>query len=309
MPTCLGRAPPGSVPDLEPVLVVVGPTASGKTELALELSRRLDGEIVNADSVQVYRYFDIGSGKPTAEERGEIPYHLLDCADPDSALDAAWFADRALQQIREIQGRGKRAVVAGGTFLWVRALIYGLAGAPPGDASVRARHLALADAEGRAALHAELVRVDPLSAARLAPNDFVRVSRALEVHELTGIPLSQWQADHGFRSPRFPTRLFGVAREREELDLRIAARIDEMVERGLLDEVRELISRGFAETRPMASVGYRQVRDALEQEGSLALPELKTAIYRATRTFARRQRTWLREQDVTWVKSAEEVTL
>jgi tRNA dimethylallyltransferase len=292
---------------LVPILVVVGPTASGKTELALDLARRLDGEVVNADSVQVYRHFDIGSGKPTAEERGSVTYHLLDCAEPEQLLDAAWFAELAHQRINEIQGRGRTPIVAGGTFLWVRALIYGLAEAPPGDANLRARHREKVDAEGRAALHAELARVDPESAARLAPNDFVRVSRALEVYELTSVPLSRWQAQHGFRSPRISARLVGVSREREELDRRIAARIDAMFDQGFLAEVRGLIDRGYGDTRPMASVGYRQVRDALRSGEAVDLAVLKDAIYRATRTFARRQRTWLRDQSVTWVTSADDL--
>ena len=294
---------------MDPVLVVVGPTASGKTDLALELARRFDGEIVNADSVQVYRYFDIGSGKPTPQERAEVPCHLLDCAEPEQALDAAWFAELAWQRIGEIQSRGRTAIVAGGTFLWVRALIHGLAKAPAGDPSVRARHHEKANAEGRPALHAELAQVDPESAARLAANDFVRVSRALEVYELTGVPLSRWQAEHGFRSARFSAKLVGVRRERDELDRRIAQRIDVMFERGLVQEVAGLIERGFAETRPMASVGYRQVRDALCAGNASDTDGLKQAIYRATRTFARRQRTWLRDREVSWVTSAAEVTL
>jgi tRNA dimethylallyltransferase len=290
-----------------PILIVVGPTASGKTEFALRLARRLDGEVVNADSVQVYRYFDIGSGKPTVEERAGIPYHLIDCAEPDQTLDAARFAELAQACLLEIRNRGRTPIVAGGTFLWVRALIYGLAPAPPADAALRAQHQTRALGEGRAALHAELARVDPETAARLAPNDLVRVSRALEVHALTGVPLSRWHAEHGFRTPQLPARLVGVERSREELDQRIARRIDAMFERGLLDEVRTLLDRGFAETRPMASVGYRQVRDALTSGAAIDVAGLKQAIYRATRRLARHQRTWLRDQEVAWVASADDI--
>lgn len=286
-----------------PLLIIVGPTASGKSELGHELAARLGGEIVSADSVQIYRHFDIGSGKPSPRERATVPYHLIDCADPDQAMDAARFAELALAAIQEITARGRRPIVVGGTFLWVRALIYGLAPAPPADLELRARHRELAEAQGRKALHEALSRVDPESAARLSQNDFVRVSRALEVHELTGVPLSRWHAGHGFRSPRLTARLIGVTRERDELDLRIRRRIEQMFELGLVDEVKGLVGRGFADTRAMQAVGYRQVKAALDA-GALDQPALVDAIYRATRTFVRRQRTWLRDQPVEWVSGA-----
>src|SRR5690606_4183170 len=143
-----------------------------------------------------------GTGKPSASERARVPHHLIDVAEPDATLDAASWAELAEAAIADIRARGRRPIVCGGTFLWVRALLFGLAPAPPGDPEIRARHAALAASAGRAALHAELARVDAESAARLAPNDFVRVSRALEVYELTGIPLSRFQAEHGFRTPR-----------------------------------------------------------------------------------------------------------
>ncbi|HYQ17739.1 MAG TPA: tRNA dimethylallyltransferase, partial [Polyangiaceae bacterium] len=177
------------------------------------------------------------------------------------------------------------------------ALIYGLADAPRGDDELRARHRAIADAEGRAALHARLAEVDPPSAARLAPNDFVRVSRALEVFELTGTPMSQVQAAHGFRAPRFEARLLGVQREREEQDELIAARVRAMLAAGWVDEARGLIARGFGAARAMQSVGYRQIFEAL----SAGTDVDEAAIVRATRVFARRQRTWLRDQPVEWL--------
>lgn len=284
-----------------PILIVVGPTASGKTDLSLELARRLDGEIVSADSVQIYRYFDIGSGKPTVEERGGIPYHLIDCVEPGEPMDAARFAELATQKLNEILARGRRPIVAGGTFLWVRALIYGLSPAPPADPELRAEHKARAEREGRAALHRELSRVDPVSAARLQENDLLRVSRALEIFELTGVPLSEWHRGHGFRTPRFDARLIGVRRERDELDGRIRTRIEAMLDQGWLDEVRDLLARGFGESRAMASVGYSQVAAALQNGEPIDRAALVESVFRATRVFARRQRTWLRDQDVRWV--------
>src|SRR5215471_400808 len=283
------------------VVVVVGPTASGKSELALELAQRADGEIIGADSVQVYRHFDIGSSKPTPSERARIAHHLIDVADPNEPLDAAAYAALAARAIDDLRARGKRPIVCGGTFLWVRALLYGLAPAPPADATLRARHLAWAHAEGRAALHARLREVDPPSATRLSPNDFVRVSRALEVFELSGRPLSTFQAEHGFRSRRYDAQLVGVRWPAEELNRRIAARTRHLLAAGFIDEVIRLVALGYREARAMSSVGYRQVLQHVE--GGLAPEELAPAIDRATKVFARRQRTWLRDENVLWFDS------
>lgn len=285
----------------ERLLCIVGPTASGKSALGLRLARELGGEILSADSMQIYRGFDIGTGKPSAAERALVPHHLLDVAAPLETWDAARWAEQAATVITDVRARGKVPIVCGGSFLWVRALIYGLADAPRGDEELRARHRAWAEAEGRPALHARLAEVDAPSAARLAPNDFVRVSRALEVFELTGVPLSQVQAAHGFREQRYAMRLLGVARERPELDELIATRVRAMLAAGLVSEVERLVAEGFAEARAMGSVGYRQVREA-QAAGSVAdEAALVDAIVRATRVFARRQRTWLRDQPVEWL--------
>lgn len=284
-----------------PLVVVVGPTASGKSELALRLAEGSGGEIVNADSVQVYRYFDIGSAKPSSAELARVPHHLVDVVEPTAPLDAGQWCALADAAINDIVARGRTPIVCGGTFLWVKALLYGLAPAPPADPAVRERHRQLADADGRAALHRELEAVDPASAARLNPNDFVRVSRALEVFELTGRPLSAFQAEHGFSAPRYAARLVGVARERDAMDQRIGERTRAMFQAGWVDEVRELLRRGFGDTRPMLSVGYRQIAEALKSPAPLELAELELSVYRATRVFARRQRTWLRDQPVEWL--------
>lgn len=296
----LGDVAPPSPKEL---LVVVGTTASGKTELAVQLAERFGGEVVSADSVQIYREFDVGSGKPSAEERARAPHHLIDALDPLEPVDAQRFAELAEQVIAEIRGRGRHPIVCGGTFLWVKALVWGLAPAPPGDPAIRARHQALAEAEGRAALHARLAEVDPESAARLSPNDLVRVSRALEIHELTGRTLTAWHAAHGFRERRHEARLLGVHRDRDELDRRIAARVRGMLEAGWVEEVRGLLERGYGGARAMGSVGYRQVREHLDDPRLLPAEALEGTIVRATRVFARRQRTWLREQNVTYVRT------
>ena len=287
-------------PDGDELLVVVGPTASGKTELALRLCEELGGEVIGADSVQIYRHFDIGSGKPTAEELARAPHHLVGVVDPLEAIDAKVYADMADLALAEVRGRARVPIVCGGTFLWVKALVSGLAATPPADPEVRERHAALVAREGRPALHAALLAVDPDAAARLSPNDFVRVSRALEVYELTGRQQSSFHAEHGFRVPRHRARLLGVERPREELDERIRRRTEAWLAAGWIDEVKSLSDRGYAEARAMASVGYRQVRDHLR--GELPRDELVDAIVRATRVFARRQRTWLRDQPVEWMR-------
>jgi tRNA dimethylallyltransferase len=279
--------------------VVVGPTASGKSELALALAEARGGEIIGADSVQVYRHFDVGSGKPSPSDRARVRHHLVDVADPLEPMDAASYAARANDAVTDVSRRGKLPIVCGGSFLWVRALLYGLSSAPPADPAIRRRHAMAEQEEGRAALHARLAEVDPDAAARLDANDFVRVSRALEVFELTGRPLSRLHSEHGFREPRFKARLFGIGWTAEELMTRIARRTDRLLAAGFVEEVVELRRLGYRETRAMSSVGYRQVLDFVE--GRLSQEELAPAINRATKVFARRQRTWLRQEPVVWL--------
>lgn len=292
---------------MTPLLVVVGPTASGKTELAVELAERFDGEIISADSVQVYRHFEVGTGKPSAAERARARHHLIDVVEPSEPLDAAAFAKLADVAIADVVARGKHPIVCGGTFLWVRALLYGLAEAPAANAEVRARHAAFVEEAGRAALHARLAMVDGASAQRLSPNDFVRVSRALEVFELTGVTMSQYQAQHGFKVCRYAARLIGLSRTREEQDARIAERTRRMFEAGFVEEVRGLLERGFGACRAMGSVGYKQIAEAIVKNEARDAEELCATVVRATRVFARRQRTWLRAQPIHWVSGAGEL--
>jgi tRNA dimethylallyltransferase len=290
----VARASPGAL------LAVVGPTASGKTALAIGLAEALGGEIVSADSVQIYRAFDVGSGKPTAGELARARHHLVGALDPLEAVDAGRWAALADAAITDVRARGRVPIVCGGTFLWVKALLFGLAEAPGGDAATRERHRAIAEDEGRGALHAQLRHIDPASAERLHPNDFVRVSRALEVHELTGKTMSALQGEHGFVRARHDARLLGIACDPEALTERITLRVRAWLAQGWADEVRSLLAAGYGDARAMASVGYSQVRAAIE--GALPAEELETAIVRATRVFARRQRTWLNHADVTWLR-------
>lgn len=281
------------------LVVVVGPTASGKSALAMQLAMDHDGEIIGADSVQVYRAFDIGSGKPSTEDRARVIHHLVDVIDPLDHFDAARFVALADEAIADIRGRGRTPIVCGGTFLWVKALLFGLAPMPPGDPTIRKRHEEEANQAGRPALHARLARIDPSAAERLDENDLVRVSRALEVFELTGKTLTSWHAEHQFRQARHRARLLGVTRSREELDARIRQRTRDWLDAGWIDEARSLLARGYRDARAMQAVGFRQVREHID--GELAADALEDTIVRATRKFVRRQRTWLRDEPVTWV--------
>jgi len=285
------------------LLAVVGPTASGKTELAVSLAERLGGEIVSADSVQVYREFDVGSGKPTARERARAPHHLVGTHAPLEPIDAASWAQAASRAIDDVRARGRVPILCGGTFLWVKALLFGLAEAPAASPEVRDRLRGLAETEGRPALHARLREVDPVLAEKLHPNDLVRVSRALEVWETTGRPLSAWQSEHAFAREQYPARLVGVACDAVTLTDRIRARARAWLAEGWIEEVEGLLARGYGDARAMGSVGYAQVRAMLA--GELPREELETSIVRATRVFARRQRTWLNHVDVAWVRDEE----
>ncbi len=293
----LARAEPATL------LVVVGPTGSGKSDLALDLAERLGGEIIGADSVQVYRHFDLGSGKPTVSERARVPHHLVDAIEPDEPFDAARYAVRADSAIAEVRARGARPIVCGGTFLWVKALLEGLSGAPPADAELRAEHQRIAREQGNTALHDQLAAIDPASAARLHPNDVVRVSRALEVFAASGRTMTEFRQDHGFATQRYPARLLAPEVTAEELDGRIAGRVRRWLEAGWVDEVRELRRRGFGDTRAMSAVGYREVNQHLD--GELAEADLAITIERTTRVYARRQRTWLRDREITKIDSAQ----
>jgi tRNA dimethylallyltransferase len=286
-------------PTPDRLLVIVGPTASGKTALAIALADKIGAEIVSADSVQIYRAFDAGSGKPSAKEIARAPHHLVSVLDPLDPIDAAGWAELASHSIANIRARGRIPIVCGGTFLWIKALLFGLADAPAGNVEVRNRHREIAQQEGRAVLHARLRAVDAETAARLHPNDLVRVSRALEVYELSGKALSAWQREHGFAHVRHRAQLVALSHDGAVLTERIRSRVTDWLARGWIDEVEALLSRGYGSARAMGSVGYAQVRAMLE--GRLAREDLAPAIIRATRIFARRQRTWLSHADVAWL--------
>jgi tRNA dimethylallyltransferase len=276
--------------------VLVGPTAAGKTALAVEAAERAGAEIVGADSQQVYRYFDIGTAKPTAEERARVPHHLVDVAEPHEQFDAGRYAEEAGRAIAGIAGRGRRALVVGGTGLWLRALLKGLIAAPGRDAELRAQLRALPLDE----LRARLADADPEAAARIRPGDRMRIERALEVHALTGKPISAFWARHRFAEPRYEARVWGVTPPREELYRRIDERARAWFAGPLLDEMRSLVERGYAGARPMRLMGYRQALGAVR--GELSAEAACADAAREMRRYAKRQLTWFRaDAEVAWL--------
>jgi tRNA dimethylallyltransferase len=275
------------------IVVVVGPTGAGKTRLALALAERAGGEVVSADSQQVYVGMDIGTGKVGAEERARVPHHVLDVVQPDEEMTAARFVDLADRAIADIAARGRAVIVCGGTGLYVRALLLGLFEGPPASPEIRAELAAM----GAAALCAELRRVDPAAAAKIDPNDEKRMIRALEVFRITGEPMSAHQARHDHRSlpPRYPARLVGLAPDREALYRAIDARVDQMIEAGLEGEVARLRERGFCPPlRSQQAIGYAELHEALE--GAVARDRAIELIKRNSRHYARRQISWYRAQ-------------
>jgi len=288
------------------LLVIAGTTASGKTDAAIALARELGGEIVGADSVQVYRGFDVGSAKPTAAELGGVAHHMIDLREPPEELDAVRYAQLADEAIAGIAARGALPIVAGGTGLWLRALLRGLVDVPPVDPRIRSRLEDRAEREGTAVLHGELAAVDPLAAGGIHKNDRVRIVRALEVHEQTGKALGALRAAHALGSARYPCLFTALDLPREELATRVAERTARMIDAGWIDETRRLIARYGADLRPLRSVGYRQVCEHLID--GVPLPETARRIEKATRVYARRQRTWFRsEPGVNWWTTAEEL--
>ncbi|MEO8144159.1 MAG: tRNA (adenosine(37)-N6)-dimethylallyltransferase MiaA [Betaproteobacteria bacterium] len=273
---------------------LLGPTASGKSRLALQLASKYPIEIVSTDSAQVYRGMDIGTAKPAAEERRAVPHHLIDLLDPTESYSAGRFRQDAIRAVGEIHARGRIPLLVGGTMLYYRALSEGLNELPPADPAVRRQIDAEAASKGWPALHAELAKVDPQSAARIKPGDAQRIQRALEVHRTTGKPLSGYQGQPKAALP-FELKAYSIVPEnRSELHQRIVERFDAMLAAGLVNELKELRKKfQLNEDLPsMRCVGYRQAWEFLE--GNCTEKELRETGIAATRQLAKRQLTWLR---------------
>jgi tRNA dimethylallyltransferase len=274
------------------ILVIAGPTASGKTAAAIRLALRFDGEIVGADSVQVYRGLDIGSAKPTAAERAQVPHHCIDLLEPDQAHSVGDYQRTAMACIRDIAARGRLPIVTGGTGLYIRSLTQGLFEGPAADLVLRARLEGEEDA-APGTLHARLLGVDPETAARLHAHDRIRLIRALEVWEKTGIPISEHHRQDALRPAPCESLIFVINPPREVLAGRIRERVCRMLEAGFVDEVRDLLARWGAGARSLTSVGYREVAACLR--GELAPERLKDAITHAHERYVKQQRTWFRD--------------
>lgn len=283
-------------------VILVGPTATGKTAAAVELAERLDGEILNADSMQVYIGMDIGTAKPHSSERARVPFHLLDVVTPDTPYSVADWKASAEAAIEAIVARGKRPIVCGGTGLYIRALLddWSLA-ETPADTTLRESLRQQAEADGAPALHARLAQADPQTAERLHPNDVVRIVRALEVFLRTGQPISVFQYRDRAVRPERPAHRLGLTLPRPELYARIERRIEEMISAGLEAETRSLLARGYATSlTPLRSLGYKEMIAYLQ--GDTDLTRTIQDIKQNTRRFAKRQQTWFRaDPQILWL--------
>jgi tRNA dimethylallyltransferase len=296
----------------EPLLFLVGPTAVGKSELALELALELGADVLAMDSMQVYRRMDVGTAKPSASDRARVPHALLDLADPDETYDVSRYLADAHEALASARARGRRALFVGGTGLYLRALAQGLFAGPRADAALRARLVARAGSEGSVTLHAELARRDPPSARRIHPHDERRIVRALEVLEQTGRTLSDWQREWGWHAPAAPARpvrIVGLRLPPLEHALRIRRRIARMLAAGWVEEacaIRD--SCGFG-PGAIQALGYREVLELAA--GRLGREELELRVLQLTRRFARRQRTWFRSfgAGIRWLDPREPGTL
>jgi tRNA dimethylallyltransferase len=280
---------------------IVGPTGVGKSAFALEVAERLEAEIVNADSRQVYCGMDIGTAKPTPDERRRVPHHLIDIRTPDDPLDVADFLLLARTVIADVAARGRRAIVVGGSGLYLRVLRGGIFEGPTASIEIRDELMAVAHEKGASHLHEELREVDAVAAKRISPNDLKRIIRALEVYRLTGTPISVHQQRHRFSAGGFDSLIIGLEMPREQLYDAIDRRFDAMMSAGLVDEVRALMTAGYrVDAQPLCTIGYREIAAYLR--GATSLAEAVERAKRESRRLAKRQLTWFRsEPGIEWL--------
>lgn len=288
------------------IVIIAGPTASGKTKIGIELAKKIDGEIVSADSMQIYKYMDIGSAKPTREEMQGVPHHMIDVVDPKEEFSVAFYRQMAVDCIDNIIKRGKVPIIVGGTGLYINSLTYPLDFTETAkDEEYRFYLQNLAEEKGSHFIHEMLKEVDPESYNRLHPNDLKRIIRALEVYKNTGRPISEFQRESKKREIDFNLAYFGLTMDRTKLYERINQRVDEMFEKGLIDEVKKLKEMGYTkDMTSMQGIGYKEVFDYLD--GYLTLEEVKDIIKQNTRRYAKRQLTWFRREDrIFWINLDE----
>jgi len=283
------------------LLVLSGPTGSGKSELAVRIAEKIGAEIVNADSMQVYRGLDIGTAKPSAQELARVPHHLLGIVSPETNFTASDFRREAAAAITDIDSRGKKAIVVGGTGLYIRALLDGLVDSPDGDPELR---LQFADLPGEELLR-RLATVDPETADRLHPNDRPRLIRALEVYSQTGRPISAFRSEHAFSGSYYVPLKMAIKVERQELYRRINLRVEQMLQDGLVAEVAAQLALGYSrDLKALRCIGYKEISAFLA--GEIALDEAVSLIKRDTRRYAKRQMTWFgKENDIYWLEYPE----
>ncbi|OGQ05444.1 MAG: tRNA (adenosine(37)-N6)-dimethylallyltransferase MiaA [Deltaproteobacteria bacterium RIFCSPLOWO2_12_FULL_44_12] len=277
---------------LKRIIIICGPTGVGKSKVALAIAKKLNAEIVSADSQQVWKELDIGTAKPSPQALQEVPHHLIDVATPGEHFDVSRYVELADQAIADIIKRGKLPLVVGGAGMYIRVLLYGLCEAPPQDKEIRKRLLEQAKEEGLAVLFEKLRTLDPETSRTLHPNDTTRIVRALEVYELAGKPLSQFQKSHRFQKPRYEASQIGIACDRKILHHKIEQRTDWMIANGWTEEVRELLKFYSSDCQALRSIGYKQIVSHLK--GAISLEEALDDIKKQTRAFAKRQLTWFR---------------
>ena len=289
----------------KPVVVMVGPTAVGKSRVAVEVAKAFETEVLTADSRQVYRGMDVGTDKPVPEERQGVPHRLIDLVNPDQAFNAGLYRRQALDQTERLYRDHRLPLVVGGTGLYVRTLLKGLCDAPPADPIMRTALRQEAKDQGHDRLYARLVAVDHVAAARLHPRDESKVVRALEVYQLSGRRMSEFQQEHGFAERPFSALIIGLNRDRDALYRRIEERIDWQLAHGLIEETKQLLAQGYErDSAAMKGLGYRQVAEHLAGEYDVA--ELVRRFKRDTRHFSKRQMTWFRkEPGIQWLTIEE----
>jgi len=287
------------------VIVICGPTGVGKTAVGIQVAETLGGEIISADSMQIYRYMDIGTAKPTVDEQNRIYHHLIDIVDPEEDFDAVRFAEMAREKVQQLHHRDVLPVVVGGTGLYIKALLQGLFQSNPADPIIRERLMKEAAENGSSRLHDRLQQVDPDTAERLHPNDSYRIVRALETIESTGRSISDHHQDHGFADEPFQALKICLQMDRQRLYDRIDQRVDLMIEAGLVDEVQKLLGMGYtADLKSMQSIGYRHMVDVIE--GRLSRAEGVRTLKRDTRRYAKRQFTWFgADQEMHWYEPGQ----
>lgn len=285
-----------------PLVVIVGPTAVGKTAVSIQLAKKVTGEIISGDSMQVYRFMNIGTAKPTEQEKEGIPHYMIDLLDPDEEFSVALFQKKVTGYINDILNRGKMPVLVGGTGLYVRSVIDHYDFSPVGyDSDLRHELSQQAEINGNLFLHKKLQEVDPETAKRLHPNDIRRIIRALEVYKQTGRPISAFQYRDSDLPPKYRLSYFGLTMDRVSLYRRIEQRVDQMVAEGLIEEVRTLLNRGYApQLTSMQGLGYKEIAGFLQ--GQYSLDEALELLKRNTRRFAKRQLTWFRRDSrIKWL--------